>query len=185
MLARVGALQERFAALAGLAAENMGRTAGWRFQDLGRRIERALVACRLTRHFASDAATVDDLTTLLDLMDSQISYRARYMTGLALVPVRDLVALDPFNPRSLAFQLERIREHLTALPSIRDDGLQEEQVALASEIALVVATVKPESLSQATLLGLENRLMALSDAIAARYFLHGTETVRASGMVLA
>ena len=185
MLNRVGALQERFAALAGLAAENMGRTASWRFHDLGRRVERALAACRLTRHFASEAATVDDLTTLLDLMDSQITYRARYMTGLALVPVRDLVALDPFNPRSLAFQVDRIREHFAALPSLRDDGLQEDHVALANEIALMVATVKPESLSPATLLGLENRLMALSDAIAARFFLQGAETVRAPGMILA
>lgn len=185
LLARVGALLERFAALAGLAAENMGRTASWRFHDLGRRVERALVASRLTRYFASEAATADDLTTLLDLMDSQISYRARYMTGLALVPVRDLVALDPYNPRSLAFQLDSIREHLAALPSLRDDGLHEEQVAMANEIALMVMTVKPESLSPATLLGLENRLMALSDAVAARYFLQGAETVRAPGMILA
>jgi uncharacterized circularly permuted ATP-grasp superfamily protein/uncharacterized alpha-E superfamily protein len=185
MLARAGALQERFAALAGLAAENMGRTAGWRFHDLGRRIERALAGCRLTRHFGSDAATGDDLTTLLDLMDSQISYRARYMTGLALVPVRDLVVLDPYNPRSLAFQLDRIHEHLAALPALRDDGLQEEQVAMANQIMLTVATAKPEALSPTTLLGLENRLMALSDAVAARYFLHGAETLRASGMVLA
>jgi uncharacterized circularly permuted ATP-grasp superfamily protein/uncharacterized alpha-E superfamily protein len=185
LLARTGALQERFAALAGLAAENMGRTAAWRFHDLGRRVERGLGSCRLTRSFASEAATADDLTTLLDLLDSQISYRARYMTGLALVPVRDLVALDPFNPRSLAFQVARIREHLAALPSLRDDGLEEEQVALANELALMVATVKAESLSPATLLGIENRLMALSDAIAARFFLQGAETVRAPGMTLA
>jgi uncharacterized alpha-E superfamily protein len=185
MLARVGALQERFAALAGLAAENMGRTAGWRFHDLGRRVERALVACRFARNFGTDAATADDLTTLLDLMDSQITYRARYMTGLALVPVRDLVALDPFNPRSLAYQVARIREHLAALPSLRDDGIEEDQVALANELALMVATVKAESLSPATLLGIENRLMALSDGIAARFFLQGAETVRAPGMVLA
>jgi len=71
------------------------------------------------------------------------------------------------------------------LPSLRDDGLQEDHVALANEIALVVVTVKPESLSPATLLGLENRLMALSDAIAARFFLQGAETVRAPGMTLA
>ncbi|UAK26429.1 circularly permuted type 2 ATP-grasp protein [Sphingomonas nostoxanthinifaciens] len=185
MLARVGDLQERFAALAGLAAENMGRTAGWRFHDLGRRVERGLVACRLTRSFAGEAATADDLTTLLDLMDSQISYRARYMTGLALVPVRDLVVLDPYNPRSLAFQVARIREHLDALPSLRDDGLAEEQAAIAAELALMVATMQAESLSAATLLGCENRLMALSEAIATRFFLQGAETVRAPGMTLA
>jgi uncharacterized alpha-E superfamily protein len=185
LLARTGALQERFAALAGLAAENMGRTAGWRFHDLGRRIERGMMACRLTRTFASEAATADDLTTLLDLLDSQISYRARYMTGLALVPVRDLVVLDPYNPRALAFQVARIREHLGDLPSLRDDGLEEDQVQLANELALVVATVKPESLSPATLLGIENRLMALSDAVAARFFLQGAETLRSPGMTLA
>jgi uncharacterized circularly permuted ATP-grasp superfamily protein/uncharacterized alpha-E superfamily protein len=185
MLNRVGQLQERFAALAGLAAENMARTSGWRFHDLGRRIERALVACRLTRQFASESATADDLTTLLDLMDSQITYRARYMTGLALVPVRDLVMLDPFNPRSLSFQVARLRDHLAMLPSLRDDGLEEDQVAFANELALMVATVKPESLSPATLLGIENRLMALSDALSARFFLQGAETVRAPGMTLA
>ena len=185
MLTRAGMLQERFAALAGLAAENMGRTQGWRFHDLGRRIERGLVACRLTRGFAGDAATGDDLTTLLELLDSQISYRARYMTGLALVPVRDLVALDPYNPRSLAFQVARIREHLGALPALRDDGIEEEQQALATELGYVVATARAEALSPKTLLGIENRLMALSDAIGRRFFLQGAETIRAPGMTLA
>ena len=183
--ARVAALGERFAALAGLAAETMSRGSGWRFHDLGRRIERALHACRLARAFAGEAATGDDLTTLLDLCDSQISYRARYMTGIALVPVRDLVTLDPFNPCSLAFQVERMAEHLKALPKLGDDGLDEEPARAAGEIALAIATLRAESLSPATLVGLENRLMALSDAIAARFFLQGNETVRGPGMVLA
>ncbi|RZM08126.1 MAG: hypothetical protein EOP68_12390, partial [Sphingomonas sp.] len=41
MLERAGSLQRRYAAIAGLSAEHMGRTAAWRFHDLGRRIERA------------------------------------------------------------------------------------------------------------------------------------------------
>ena len=44
---------------------------------------------------------------LLDLIDSQITYRSRYLTGVALAPVRDMALLDPFNPRSVAFQVER------------------------------------------------------------------------------
>ena len=66
LLSRATALQERFSALAGLAAENMGQTSGWRFHDLGRRIERAAETCRLARAFAGDDASVDDLATLLD-----------------------------------------------------------------------------------------------------------------------
>jgi len=184
-LARVAALQERCSALAGLAAENMGRTAGWRFHDLGRRLDRALSVCRLIRSFGGDSATADDLTTLLDLCDSQISYRSRYMAGFALVPVRDLVALDPFNPRSVAFQVAKIREHLAALPALRDDGIDETQLAMANEIGLMVTTMHAESMSSTAVLALENRLMALSDAIGRRYFLQDAETLRAPGMTLA
>ncbi|OHT19171.1 circularly permuted type 2 ATP-grasp protein [Edaphosphingomonas haloaromaticamans] len=185
ILIRATALQERFSALAGLAAENMGRTAAWRFHDVGRRIERGLAVCRLLRTFASDEASSDDLTTLLDLTDSQISYRARYMTGMSLAPVRDLVALDPFNPRSLAFQVEVIGEHLKALPALRDDGMAEEQQLLAIELGGLVALAKAEALGPNAVMALENRLLTLSDAIGRRYFLQGSETLRASGMILA
>ena len=82
-----GSLQRRYAALAGLSAEHMGRTAAWRFLDLGRRIERSIAAARATATFGMAGATLDDLSTLLDLADSQISYRQRYLTGLARVPV--------------------------------------------------------------------------------------------------
>jgi len=185
LLDRATALQERFSALAGLAAENMGRTAGWRFHDLGRRVERAILLCRLLRNFATDEAFADDLTTLLDLTDSQISYRARYLTGLALVPVRDLIALDPYNPRSLAYQVRAMREHLAALPTLRDDGMDEQQQVLGTELGALVATAKAESLGSEAVMALENRLLALSEAIGRRFFLQGSETIRAAGMTLA
>ncbi|WCT75510.1 circularly permuted type 2 ATP-grasp protein [Sphingomonas naphthae] len=185
LAARVTALQERFSALAGLAAENMSRNAGWRFHDMGRRLERAVVCCRLLRTFAGNAATQDDLTTLLDLVDSQISYRSRYLAGIALVPVRDLIALDPSNPRSLAFQIARVTEHLAAIPNLRDDGMAEEQQVLATELTAAIATAKAESLGGDAVLAMENRLYALSDAIGRRFFLQGAETIRAPGMTLA
>ena len=53
---------------------------------------------------------------LLELADSQISYRQRYVMIAALAPVIDLVMLDPNNPRSVVFQLDRIETHLGALP---------------------------------------------------------------------
>ena len=185
LLGRATALLERFSALAGLSAENMGRTAGWRFHDLGRRIERAGLVCRQFRAFATDEAGADDLTTLLDLNDSQISYRARYMTGFALAPVRDLIALDPFNPRSLAFQVQRIREHLEALPRLKDDGMAEEPQKLAIELDALVSMSRAESLGSNAVVGIENRLLALSDAIGRRFFLQDNETIRAAGMTLA
>ncbi len=185
LLDRATALLERFSALAGLAAENMARTAGWRFHDMGRRIERAALACRQLRALAGDDAGADDLTTLLDLNDSQISYRARYLSGLALAPVRDLIALDPYNPRSLAFQVTLIRTHLDTLPRLKDDGMAEEQQRLAIELEALVAMSRAESLGRNAVMSIENRLLALSDAIGRRFFLQDNETIRASGMTLA
>lgn len=180
MLNRATALQERFSALAGLAAENMARTSGWRFHDLGRRLERAAETCRLARAFAGDDASIDDLATLLDIADSQISYRARYPEGIALDAVRDLILLDPWNPRSLAYQVERIARHLGRLPALRDDGMPEEQVAMATRLSAAIATAEAATMDGETMLGLENRLYALSDAIGARYFLQGAELVRST-----
>ncbi|MGK3844972.1 alpha-E domain-containing protein, partial [Enterococcus faecium] len=74
---------------------------------MGRRLERASAIARAVRAFGMAEATSDDLSTLLDLCDSQISYRQRYLTGIARLAVVDLVALDPGNPRSVAFQAER------------------------------------------------------------------------------
>jgi uncharacterized circularly permuted ATP-grasp superfamily protein/uncharacterized alpha-E superfamily protein len=185
MLDRAGSLQRRYAALAGLSAEHMGRTAAWRFLDLGRRIERAAAIARAARAFGLAGASADDLSTLLDLADSQISYRQRYPTGLARVPVVDLVALDPGNPRGFAFQAGRIGEHLAALPVLVDDGMAEPQQAVGTGLGAAVATATAASLDADLLGDLERRLGALSDAVARRYFLQGAEPLRAGGLTLA
>ncbi len=185
MLDRAGSLQRRYAAIAGLSAEHMSRTAAWRFHDLGRRIERAIALTRATQTFGMAGASLDDLSTLLDLANSQISYRQRYLMGIARVPVVDLVALDPGNPRALAFQVTRIVEHLAALPVLDDDGMAEEQQAEAAELQATVSTARAAQLDFDTLGAIERRLARLSDAIARRYFLQGAEPLRASGLTLA
>ena len=182
---RAAALAERFAALAGLAAENMGRTTGWRFLDLGRRIERAIGICRLLRTFGVGTATADDLALLLDLSSSAISYRQRYPTGLAALPVLDLVVLDTGNPRSLAFQVDAIVRHLDALPRLADDGMNEPQQTAASALGAMLSALSAEEIDAQTLQGLENRLFSLSDAIARRFFLRGGDVLRGSGLTLA
>lgn len=184
-LDRAGSLQRRYYALAGLGGEHLGRTDAWRFHDLGRRIERAMAAIRAIRAFGHTGATSDDLSTLLDLSDSQISYRQRYLTGIARVPVIDLVTLDPGNPRGIAFQVAAIAEHLSKLPVLSDDGLAEPQQAQAAQLAAIVATTQAAALDEGKLADIGNRLAALSDAIARRYFLQGAEPLRAAGLVLA
>jgi len=182
MLEHIADLIDRFSALSGLAAENMVRGHGWNFHDLGRRIERAVHVCRLLNRFSPDDATSDDLTVLLDLCDSQISYRTRYLSGLSVRPIRDMLALEPQNPRSLAFQVARIDEHLEALPSLRDDGMPEPHTHAAKAIAAVLAATSVETLDDGALAEIEKRLLDLSDMIAKRFFRQGKEAERATGM---
>ena len=183
--ARATLLHERYAALSGLSAENMGRTAAWCFLDCGRRIERAAGTCRLLRAFGSAEASASDLLLLLELTNAQIGYRQRYPLGVAGAAVRDLVALDGGNPRSIAFQVKAIDGHLASLPRLADDGMAEPQQAAAAQLSAYMATLDAASLDSDAIQGIENRLFALSDAIGNRFFLRSGAPLRAAGMTLA
>ncbi|MDB5481570.1 MAG: hypothetical protein JWO83_2623 [Caulobacteraceae bacterium] len=161
------------AALSGLAQENMNRAAGWRFLDMGRRIERGINTCRFTVTLAHDEATIDDLDLLLDLADSQITYRARYLVGLALTPVRDMVVLDPFNTRSVAFQVTALRGLLDALPALVEDGMMEPHIRILRGLDTEIETAVAAEVDPDLMLRFQSALMNLSNAVSDRYFLRG------------
>ena len=185
LLDRAGTLQRRYAALAGLSAEHMGRTDAWRFHDLGRRIERALAMTRTLLAVDLRRANTEDLSTLLDLADSQISYRQRYLMGFARVPVVDLIALDPGNPRGIAFQVETIVGHLAKLPVLNDAGIAEPQQRIAARLTAGIAMASADRIDRGWVLEINQQLQKLSDAIATRYFLQGAQALREAGLTLA
>jgi uncharacterized alpha-E superfamily protein len=98
---------------------------------------------------------------------------------MALAPVRDMALLDPFNPRSVTFQVARIDEGIATLPVLRRDGILEEPRRLATLLRAKLTTERAESLDDARILAIEEELLALANAIAARYFLHGAGPGRA------
>src|SRR5690606_18467060 len=85
---------------------------------------------------------------LLELIDSSITYRQRYSIQASRVTVIDLAILDPGNPRSVAFQVERIVEHAAALAgrACRDmpAGLEGRARRLQSRLALARAITVDE-----------------------------------------
>src|SRR6202041_2161485 len=166
---RVEAALRIISSLSGLAQENMTQLAGWRFLELGRRIERALLTCRLVRCFAEADAPDGGLDVMLELADSQISYRQRYVMIAALAPVVDLVMLDPNNPRSVIFQLDRIETHLGALPQRNSTGRLSPVQQIAASIATRLRTADAAKIDDALIMDIELSLMKLSDAISAAY----------------
>jgi uncharacterized circularly permuted ATP-grasp superfamily protein/uncharacterized alpha-E superfamily protein len=170
-------LQE-LASFAGLAQENMNRAAGWRFLEMGRRAERAVNSARFGRQFAYDEATTEDLDILLTLVDCQITYRSRYLLAPLLAPVRDLVVLDPYNPRSVAFQVQALNDHIASLPALRESGLIERPQRLAVAVQATLTTAEATALDTRTLFALEQDLLNLADAIGSHYFPHGPNASR-------
>ena len=166
------------AALSGLTHENMSRAEGWHFVELGRRIERAINTCTFALALANDEATPGCLGVMLSLCDSQISYGRRYLQGAALDPVRDMVLLDPYNPRSIAFQAEAIARHLADLPALAADGIPEPHCRLAARILAELRSGEAADFDAVRLTALETDLERLADGIAARYFPTGPHALR-------
>ncbi len=107
-----------FLAFGGMVAESMTHTQSWRFLELGMRIERGLSVARLIRGTLVDV-TPDEpalLDAVLDVADSSLTYRRRYLTRLDATAVADLLLADESNPRAVAYQVRLLDEHLACLP---------------------------------------------------------------------
>ena len=184
MLERVNDALRIVASFSGLAQENMTQRAGWRFLELGRRIERGLVTCRFARQFSGTPVIERALDVLLELSDSQITYRKRYVMIAARAPVVDLVVLDPFNPRSVAYQVDRIDSHLAALPPHQSDEALSPPQRVALTLAAKLRVMEAVQIDDDALSGFEADLMRLSDLVATTYLIQ-TEKLEARREALA
>ncbi|NHO31219.1 circularly permuted type 2 ATP-grasp protein [Acetobacter fallax] len=129
------------ATLSGLAAENMVRSGGRQFMDLGRRIERAsavLLSCAgiLEQPDVHQRGRMEGaLRLMLELCDSVITYRSRYFGVVQPAPVLDLLLLDDDNPRGAGFQLTALRDSLAELASEDESTAPSAQRAASAELA--------------------------------------------------
>jgi len=179
-------------AFAGTEAENMTRNYAWRFIEMGRRIERASNLVDLMRGLlvGNDAIGAEGiLPLLLELGDSSMTYRSRYLTRPLLLPVLDLLLLDETNPRSVAWQLHRVADHVERLPHAEEAAHRGPDRRLALRMASLVQVTEIESLAKGEqplpgldrlLEELEHGLPDLSDLIGRAYFAHTERIVTTS-----
>ncbi len=175
----------------GLARENMTRAQGWRFIDMGLRIERAFSLC-LFLDGALRSPEADNpslLETVLEVADSTLTYRSRYNLIPNIAAVYDLVLLDDTNPRSVFFQVNQLARHLERLP--RESEAVTLQQKILRECSSRLRLLDPRELMPRTeqwsggAVGLAltetlRDLPLLSDAIAVNYFAH-SEISRTGG----
>jgi uncharacterized circularly permuted ATP-grasp superfamily protein/uncharacterized alpha-E superfamily protein len=183
-------------AVGGLEMAHMTRDDGWRFLSLGRHLERLLYVVTTVGEVAESNLAEEPalLEWLLDLSDSIITYRARYMRPPEWLAVAELLLFDRQNPRSAAFQLLKLAKHVRLLP---DADLHDLLSAL--EHACEVHSASHSSSASHShaqgelfptpdtvadfLRDAESLALRSSDAITLRYFSHVYESSHATALL--
>lgn len=169
-----------FMTLSGFALDGMTRDHGWRFLSMGRRIERLQFLCGALQQALAGPADAD-LVWLLELADSSITYRSRYMARPEWLPVLDLLVRDGTNPRSIAFQLKGLHDFLGRISDAYGEGVDEKlKDAVAGLEGLDPgADLRHGSARLAQLLGeWHDASFRLSEQIGLRFFSHVGEVNR-------
>ena len=184
VLAQLNRIILTLSAFGGMAAESMTRAEGWRFLDMGRKLERTLHMVQLLKGTVVQPSANEGpiLDAILEVADSSMTYRRRYMGTLRIEPVLDLLVSDETNPRSLAAQFVALVEDLEALP--RPPGraglgpeqriiLQCQSLVRLAEVETLAKTEKGSRPALKVMLEeITEALPLLSDTITQQYLTH-------------
>jgi uncharacterized alpha-E superfamily protein len=174
-------------ALSGLMMENMTRGLAWRFVDVGRRLERAVHMLDILSGSLpqGEQPVAPSLDVLLEISDSSMTYRSRYLSSPQFAPVWDLLMVDESNPRSLGFQLAALGGHMDMLAAHRRVTFLGPEQRLTVWMTGAVRTAEVERLCQPDEDGevrtlarfmemLRSKLWELSEEVTKQYFTHST-----------
>jgi uncharacterized circularly permuted ATP-grasp superfamily protein/uncharacterized alpha-E superfamily protein len=153
-------------ALSGVAAESMVHDVGWTMMDTGKRIERGLALTALLRAtlttVRSQGAEQTITESTLVACESSVIYRRRMLGKVSVAAVADLVLFDTENPRSLVYQLERLRANLKALPGSSGSSRPER---LVDDLVTRLRRLDPADLEAVTADGTRAELADLLNAM--------------------
>lgn len=169
------------AAVSGLIHDGMIRSPAWRLLDVGRRVERARDVANLLRSIMTHGGGIERpvLKAVLEVIDCRMTYRARYLDNIQQNAVFDLCITDETCPRSIAYQLVILAEHVDALPHDGSNPLRTEEKRVVMAALHAVRMLAPEQLAQPdtedlrdVMIDIDLHLRALSDLLTRKYLLH-------------
>jgi uncharacterized alpha-E superfamily protein len=163
-------LLRKLAGFSGLVHENMYRFAGWRFLEIGRRLERGIQIAGITRWLTRSEAPDGALDMLLEIGDSVMTHRRRYNVAAGANSYLDLLVLDPLNPRSVLFQVAELREQIERLPGGIEDGQLSPAAKAVLELHTQLRVAEPEDMTPERLAELGGEIARLAGLIADAYF---------------
>jgi uncharacterized alpha-E superfamily protein len=151
-------------AFSGMLMESTTRGFGWRFLEIGRRLERALQSAEMLGSCLGAASLELEpyLQLLLQIADSSITYRSRYPTVLQTELVLEVLLTDESNPRSVAFQLATLLHQVTRLQELHDRSYDGVERALAVKALAAIRDIRVTDIAHRDPSG---RFVALDDLI--------------------
>jgi uncharacterized alpha-E superfamily protein len=107
-------------AFIGLNRESISREQGWIMLDVGRKIEQSLLVITMLRTTLikkhNEQVEYNLQQSVLMSNEGLVNYRYKYRRPLQNHLVIDLLIFDPNNPRSLIYQVVRLKTYLQNLP---------------------------------------------------------------------
>ena len=165
----LGLMLRGTAAFSGLVHDNMYRFSGWRFLSIGRALERAQNMASVLADFADPGAPEGSFDIAIEVGDSVMAHRRRYLIETNRNTVIDLLALDHRNPRSVRFQVSFIRQLVAELPNAEVNGELSDLAAAVLRIETRLATADPARMDTARLRALSKSLARLSELLTTTY----------------
>ena len=112
-------------AFIGMNRESISREQGWIVLDMGRKMEQCLLLTSMLRatlvNKFDDQVEYNLQQAVLISNEGLVNFRYKYRSLLQMPLVLDLMIFDTNNPRSLRYQLGRLKKNLDNLPKIKGD----------------------------------------------------------------
>jgi uncharacterized alpha-E superfamily protein len=162
---------------------------------MGRRLERALYHIKILRRSMAMATGPQgeafSLEALLEYADSSMTHRSRYFAEPQAQTVLDLILCDESNPRSVAYQVGILAEHINNLPRDQNQAFssREKKIIMSALHRLRLADINPlceaapdgsRPALEALILALNQDLPDFSDSLTQDYFSHAAPTQETS-----
>jgi uncharacterized circularly permuted ATP-grasp superfamily protein/uncharacterized alpha-E superfamily protein len=133
-------------AFMGLNRESISREHGWAVLDAGRKVEfslllvNMLLALIIEKH--DEEVDYNLQESVLISNESLVNYRYKYRAPIQLPLVLELMLFDPNNPRSLLYQIERLKFNLDVLPNTNSNQPSEHNRLIMKLFSLLEAAQK-------------------------------------------
>ena len=108
-----------------------------------------------------------------------MTYRFRYRENFHRNAVLDLTITDETNPRSMAFQIDRVVSHVDRLPGFEARPLRSEEMRIVMQAAHAVRMLTSDDLAashpktvMSALKTVEDNMALLSNVLTRKYLVH-------------